>query len=223
MMANDCPRSCPGMSGMDGKFISRAVVVNWSGSPLWVSWRQACSTCALASAGHHSSPASTRAVMAAGSMLTRRMAWVLISTVSARGPIGATLWPVPWPATRKPRSRANLTAAATSCAVSGIATAAGRWSTARFQALRASSQPGSSGVIMGVGRCGITAGMNCSSIHVGDGNVLDARRGKIAANQVRARMFFAGAAACIRRNYGAALAARPAGQCAPELGTGADA
>ena len=53
----DWPRRWAGRSGAGGKFISRAEVVNSSGRLDWVSWRQACSTSAAASAGHHSSPA----------------------------------------------------------------------------------------------------------------------------------------------------------------------
>ena len=70
---------------------------------------------------------------------------VLTSTVSSSGPIGAALWPVPCIATRRPRVRAKSTSACTSAALSGSATRAGRWSTARFQAWRAASQPSSPG------------------------------------------------------------------------------
>ncbi len=54
--------------------------------------------------------------------------------------------PVPWPATLSSFSAAKRTVLATSSALSAKATASGRWSAARFQAWRASSQSGSLGV-----------------------------------------------------------------------------
>src|SRR5829696_3575885 len=59
-----------------------------------------------------------------------RIRSVLSSSVPSSGPSGRARWPVPWGATRRPRSRARPIAAATSSADSANATASGRWSTA---------------------------------------------------------------------------------------------
>ena len=67
------------------------------------------------------------------------------STLRSSEARGAALWPVPCGATRRPCSRATSITATTSSADSAIATAAGSWSTERFQARRASSQRGSCG------------------------------------------------------------------------------
>ncbi len=80
-------------------------------------------------------------------MSTARMRWVLTRIVSRSEASAAALWPVPCAATRSPRSRAKSTMATTSATVSGSATATGRWSTARFQAWRAASQPTSPGTV----------------------------------------------------------------------------
>jgi len=72
-------------------------------------------------------------------MRTSVMAEVRTRIVSARPPSAPGLWPVPWAATRMPSSRAPRTISRTSRAVVGIATAAGSWSTATFQGMRAAS------------------------------------------------------------------------------------
>ena len=72
-------------------------------------------------------------------------------SIAPSGRTGPAPWPVPWTMTGSPRSRAVRTAAATSLAERGSAIAAGCWSIARFQAVRASSQPGSPGARRGGG------------------------------------------------------------------------
>src|SRR5215210_9593480 len=90
-------------------------------------------------------PAATRATRAAASISTPRISCVLTRIVSARVSKAPALWPVPCAVTRSPRSLANSTIAMTSSVECGMATAAGRWSMATFQAWRASSQSRSPG------------------------------------------------------------------------------
>src|SRR5262245_8511223 len=59
--------------------------------------------------------------------------------------MGPALWPPALKAMRQPRSAARRTVATTSSADAGYTTATGRWSTARFHACRAASQPSSPG------------------------------------------------------------------------------
>ncbi len=66
-------------------------------------------------------------------------------TTSSSRPRGPALCPVLCGATRRPASTAARTTSAVSSAFVGKATAAGRWSTARFHGVRASSKPGSPG------------------------------------------------------------------------------
>ena len=93
----------------------------------------------------HCAPACSRARRRSGSISTAFMPDMSTSTLLSSGPRGAALCPVPCGATRKPCSRATSTTATTSSTDSGIATAAGCWSTARFQARRASFHSGSCG------------------------------------------------------------------------------
>jgi hypothetical protein len=78
--------------------------------------------------------------------LTPRIRSVLSRIVSSSGASGAAPWPVPWAATLSSFSAAKRTVVAMSSAFSAKATATGRWSAARFQAVRAWSQSASSEV-----------------------------------------------------------------------------
>src|SRR5690242_8617965 len=73
------------------------------------------------------------------------MADVLSRMVSSSGPRGAALWPVPCGATRRPRERAASMVSITSWTEAARTTAAGRWSTDRCHAWRATSHSGSPG------------------------------------------------------------------------------
>src|SRR5215211_2218371 len=94
----------------------------------------------------HCAPAPIRARRPSASISTSFMEDVSSKTLRSSDARGAALWPVPWGATRSPCSRARPTTTATSSADSGLATTAGCWSTARFHARRAWSQPASRGV-----------------------------------------------------------------------------
>ena len=91
-------------------------------------------------------PASTLAP--SSSMTTSRMRSVLIRIVSSSDPRATAPWPVPCPVTLRPFLRAKPITLETSSALSTSATASGRWSAARFQAWRASSQPESLEVVI---------------------------------------------------------------------------
>src|SRR4051794_35893775 len=93
----------------------------------------------------HCAPARTRAVRLAGSMRTPRIRLVLIRIVRSSGPLAAAPWPVACGVTGSPCARAWSTIALTSASVCGNATAAGRWSTARFHGRRTSSYSASAG------------------------------------------------------------------------------
>src|SRR3954471_4518569 len=77
-----------------------------------------------------------------------------IVSCSERCTSAEALWPVPWAATRRPRSRAKFTTATTSATGSGSAPGGGRGPPARLHARRASSQPASPGTV--------TAPVSCS-------------------------------------------------------------
>ena len=90
-------------------------------------------------------PAWTRAIRFVASISTPRMCRVDSRIVSASEPSAPALWPVPCGAIRNRWWRAYRTMARTSSRSRGIATSAGRRSTARFHACRAASHPGSPG------------------------------------------------------------------------------
>src|SRR6266404_6962149 len=85
-------------------------------------------------------PAFTRAIRASGSMLTPFSLCIFTSTVPERSPSAGALSPVPCAVIWNPASPTQWTISITSWTFSGTATAAGRWSTARCHARRASSQ-----------------------------------------------------------------------------------
>ena len=73
-------------------------------------------------------------------METPVRAEVLRIRVPSSDPSGPGLCPVAWAATRRPRSRASATTAATSRSLDGNAIASGCWSIRRLKVPRAASQ-----------------------------------------------------------------------------------
>jgi hypothetical protein len=95
----------------------------------WVSW----------STSAHRAPPWTRAVRAAGSTVTARMAERSMTMPPSQTAVPATLWPPPRTAISTSRSRAKRTAEATSAAPVHRAISRGRRSTVPFHTARASS------------------------------------------------------------------------------------